>query len=148
MLDNNPFVHEVTEVSKKGKTNTASYIEAVLTTSKGTVKVVNVTGMNRYRDYIEDFTQKLIITINTTLGDYEKLLLSDTSAITITVTVYDIGFNSGFSMSSLATALGVVSGCVPITSMVCISLRETSLNFEFFKLASSIITTLLKISTR
>lgn len=102
MLDNNPFAHEVTEVSRKGKANTASYIEAVLTTSKGTIKVLNVTGMNRYRDYLEDFTQKLIITINTNLGDYEKLLLSDTSAIKMTVTVYEIGFNSAFSMSALA----------------------------------------------
>lgn len=102
MLDNNPFAYEVTEVSKKGKTNTASYIEAVLTTSKGTIKVLNATSMNRYRDYLEDFTQKLIITINTSLGDYEKLLLSDTSAITMTVTVYEIGFNSAFSISALA----------------------------------------------
>lgn len=102
MLDNNPFSHEVAEVSKKGKTITASYIEAVITSSKGTIKAVNVTGMNRYRDYLEDYTQKLILTLNTTLGDYEKLLLSDTSAITLTVTVYEIGYQSPFSISGLA----------------------------------------------
>lgn len=101
MLDNNPFRFEVMEVANKGSTITAAYMEAVIGTSKGSIKALNVTGMNRYRDYIENFTQQLIITVNTTLEQYERILHSDTSNITVTLTYYDIGYNTPFSIMAL-----------------------------------------------
>ncbi len=102
MLDNNPFAAEVAEISKKGKLKTASFMEAVITSTKGTFKAMNVVGLNRYRDYIEDYTQKLIVSLNATLGQYESLLLSDTSAITLTLTTYDIGYNTPYSLAALS----------------------------------------------
>lgn len=101
MLDNNPFVAEVSEISSKGKSRTAFYAEATITSSKGTFKAMNVTGLNRYRDYIDDYTQSLIVTLNAKLDDYEKLIHSDTSAITLSFTMYEIGFTSAFSLGSL-----------------------------------------------
>ena len=101
MLDNNPFKSEVTEISTKGRRRSAFYAEAQITSSNGTFKVMNVTGLNRYRDYIEDFTQKLIVTVNATLEQYERLVHSDTSAITLSLTLYEIDFNSAFSLAAL-----------------------------------------------
>lgn len=101
MLDNNPFRAEVSEIAAKGKTKSAFYIEAHITSSKGTFKAMNVTGLNRYRDYIDDYTQSLIVTVNATLGQYEQLIHADTSSITLTLTMYEIGFQSAFSLSSL-----------------------------------------------
>ena len=101
MLDNNPFKSEVTEISTKGKRRSAFYAEAQITSSNGAFKAMNVTGLNRYRDYIEDFTQKLIITVNATLEQYERLVHSDTSAITLSLTLYEIDFNSAFSLAAL-----------------------------------------------
>lgn len=101
MLDNNPFKSEVTEISTKGRRRSAFYAEAQITSSNGTFKAMNVTGLNRYRDYIEDFTQKLIITVNATLEQYERLVHSDTSAITLSLTLYEIDFNSAFSLAAL-----------------------------------------------
>ena len=101
MLDNNPFRAEVSEIAAKGKTKSAFYIEAHITSNKGTFKAMNVTGLNRYRDYIDDYTQNLIVTVNATLGQYEQLIHADTSSITLTLTMYEIGFQSAFSLSSL-----------------------------------------------
>lgn len=102
MLDNNPFRYEVMEVANKGSVITAAFMEAVISTTNGTFNAINVVGMNRYRDYIENFTQQLLITVNTTLADYEKIIHSDTSNITLTLTYYDVGYFSAFTLSSLA----------------------------------------------
>ena len=59
MLDNNPFRYEVMEVANKGSVITAAFMEAVISTTNGTFNAINVVGMNRYRDYIENFTQQL-----------------------------------------------------------------------------------------
>lgn len=102
MLDNNPFRYEVMEVANKGSVITAAFMEAVISTTNGTFNAINVVGMNRYRDYIENFTQQLLITVNTTLADYEKIIHSDTSNITLTLTYYDVGYFSPFTLSGLA----------------------------------------------
>lgn len=102
MLDNNPFRAEVAEISQRGKSSSAFYAEAHVTSSSGSFKALNVTGLNRYRDYIADYTQNLIVTMNATLAQYEKLIHSDTSAITLTLTLYEIGFQTAFSLGALA----------------------------------------------
>lgn len=102
MLDNNPFKDEVSEISRRGKTKSAFYAEAHISAPGTSFKTVNVTGLNRYRDYIGDYTQKLVITVNATLAQYEKLIHADTSAITLTLTLYEIGFQNAFSLGALA----------------------------------------------
>lgn len=102
MLDNNPFRAEVAEITQRGKMSSAFYAEAYINSPAGSFKALNVTGLNRYRDYISDYTQNLIITINATLSQYDKLIHADTSAITVTLTVYEIGFQTAFSLGALA----------------------------------------------
>ena len=101
MIGDNPFQHEVNEIVQKGAFAQCSYIEAKIETEYQVYEAMNVTGMNRYRDYIEDFVQKLTVTLNTTLAQYEAIIHSNLSNIKVTLTVYDILLNTPFGWQAL-----------------------------------------------
>lgn len=94
MLDNIPFRYEVLEVMNKGKLSAQNFIETTITGGKSTVRPMAVIQMSRYRDYIENFAQLFTITIITTLKEYEELILADTSALKMTIRLYEVGKNS------------------------------------------------------
>lgn len=101
MIGDNPFRFEVDEISNKGEMASANYIEARIELGSTVIDATNVKAMNRYRDYIEDYAQKLTITMTITLAQYEQIVHSDLSNIKVTLTMYDIPINAPFSYSAL-----------------------------------------------
>ena len=101
MIEETPFKYELTEIATKGKLSQANFIQTRIELAKGVIETINTLGMNRYRDYIEEFTQNLIITVTTTLGQYEEIIFSDLSAIKVTVTIYEFNLKEPFSWAKL-----------------------------------------------
>lgn len=101
MLGNNPFRYEVSEVINKGHMSTCDYAEGVIECSKGTFNVINVKRMSRYRDYIEDYAQQLLVTVTTTLELYETMFHSDLSDVKLTLRLFEMPLNAPFSYAVL-----------------------------------------------
>ena len=101
MMGNNPFRFEVSEISSKGSFALCNYIETRIELGSKVIRAVNTKGLIRYRDYIEDYTQQLTITLTTTLAQYEEMIHSDLSNIKMTITMYDLPVNAPFSYSAL-----------------------------------------------
>lgn len=102
MLDANPFKYEVAMIAQRGITAKCNYFKAVIKSPKDKVVPINTIQLNRYRDYIDNFTQLFTITVTTTLAEYNRLVLYDHSALTLTLTQYDIGQNTPFSLAALS----------------------------------------------
>lgn len=102
MLESNPFKHEVAMIAQRGEMSKCNYFNAVIKSPKETIRPINIMQLNRYRDYIDNFTQLFTITLVTTLDEYNRLVLYDHSALKLTLTMYDIGRNTPYSLGALS----------------------------------------------
>lgn len=101
MLGNSPFYQEVSEVEKKGKRGVCNYFDVTIIVGKDKYKPLCVTQLSRYRDYIEDYAQQLIMTVQLNYNDHVKITSADVSDIKVNVVMYDINLNAPYSLQAL-----------------------------------------------
>lgn len=102
MLESNPFKYEVAMIAQRGEIGKCNFFNAVIKSPKETVRPINIMQLDRYRDYIDNFTQLLTITLVTTLAEYNRLVLYDHSDLKLTLTMYDIGKDTPYSLKALS----------------------------------------------
>ena len=89
-------------IAQRGEIGKCNFFNAVIKSPKETIRPLNIMQLDRYRDYIDNFTQLLTITVVTTLAEYNRLVLYDHSALKLTLTMYDIGKDTPYSLKALS----------------------------------------------